>query len=274
MGWLDRTRGRYRSLAHRGRELDELDAELRYHFDRQVAENKAAGMPPDEARRAARLTVGDPVLAVSAVLTMRELINQSTLDASFEALVVFSFAAVSLLLAAVGLLLSFVVSQRSKEIGIRFALGAQRPEMLRSMLLDGMRPAFVGVAFGLAGAWAATRLIGTLLYATQPLDPVVSAGVVMVLLTAAAMACVPPAWRASRLDPILALAPGMIASYDAPPKRCVNKLASTRARTLRNEPPCLNRVSASLSQTPEIISNPLVCCRLRNAGPNPITWCE
>lgn len=61
----------------------------------------------------------------------------------------------SLLLAAVGLfgVLSFVVSQRSKEIGIRFALGAQRPQMLRSMFLDGMRPAFVGVAFGLAGAW-------------------------------------------------------------------------------------------------------------------------
>lgn len=204
MGWLDRTRRRYRSLAHRGRELE---AELRYHFDRHVAENEAAGMPPDEARRAGRLTVGDPVLAVSGVLTMRELINQSTLDASFEALVVFSFAAVSLLLAAAGLfgVLSFVVSRRSKEIGIRFALGAQRPQMLRSMLLDGMRPAFVGVAFGLACAWATTRLTGTPLYATQPLDPVVSAGVVMVLLTAPAMAWLPPAWRASRLDPILAL---------------------------------------------------------------------
>ncbi len=115
--------------------------------------------------------------------------------------------ACSLLLAAVGLfgVLSYLVAQRTSEIGIRIALGAQREQVLRLMLVDGMWPAIVGLALGLAAAAGASRLLRTMLYQTQPLDPIVFAAVAATLLLVGAIACLVPAWRASRLDPIQAL---------------------------------------------------------------------
>ena len=113
----------------------------------------------------------------------------------------------SLLLASVGLygVLSYLVAQRTSEIGVRIALGAQRGSVLRLTLADGLRPALVGLAFGLAGGAAAARLIRDLLYGVQPLDAGVFVGVAVVLVGVAAAACLLPAWRASRLDPIRAL---------------------------------------------------------------------
>jgi putative ABC transport system permease protein len=84
-------------------------------------------------------------------------------------------------------------------------LGAQRRQLLRLMLLDGMRPAFLGLGFGLVAGAAATQAIASMLYGTRPLDPVVFAAVTGALLLVAALACLVPAWRASRLDPIQAL---------------------------------------------------------------------
>jgi ABC-type antimicrobial peptide transport system permease subunit len=128
-------------------------------------------------------------------------------DASFEATLLLLFAIVSLLLAAVGLygVLSYLVSQRQGEIGIRIALGARREQVLRTTLLDGLRPALFGLVVGLAASVAAVRLLRSMLYETQPLDPAVFAAVAAILLLVATLACTVPAWRASRLDPMQAL---------------------------------------------------------------------
>ncbi len=149
----------------------------------------------------------DPELPVSDVLTMDQVIGESIGNASFSATLVLSFAVLSLLLASVGLygVLSYLVTQRMTEIGIRIALGAQREQVLRLALVDGLRPAFFGLVFGLAASAAAVRLIQSMLYKTEPFDPAVFAGVAATLLTVAAIACLVPAWRASRLDPIQAL---------------------------------------------------------------------
>jgi ABC-type antimicrobial peptide transport system permease subunit len=101
--------------------------------------------------------------------------------------------------------LSYVVAQRTTEIGIRMALGAQREQVLGRVLFDGLRPALIGLVFGVGGGAAAVRLMRSMLYETQPLDPAVFAVVALALLTVAAVACAVPAWRASRLDPMQAL---------------------------------------------------------------------
>jgi len=149
----------------------------------------------------------DPDLPVSNVLTMQQVIGKSTASTSFEATLLGAFAILSLLLAAVGLfgVLSYLVAQRTGEIGIRIALGAQREQVLRLMLVDGLRPAVVGLALGLAASAAVTRELQALLYGTRPLDPTVFTVVGFVLLLVSGAACVLPAWRASRLDPMRAL---------------------------------------------------------------------
>jgi ABC-type antimicrobial peptide transport system permease subunit len=85
------------------------------------------------------------------------------------------------------------------------ALGAQREQVLRRVLFDGLRPAIIGLVFGIAAGAATVRLMRSMLYQTQPLDPVVFAAVAGALLSVAAIACAVPAWRASRLDPMQAL---------------------------------------------------------------------
>ena len=152
----------------------------------------------------------DPDLPVSDVLTMEQIIGNGTLNASFDADLVLAFAMLSLLLAAVGLygVLSYLVTQRTGEIGVRVALGAQRTQVLRLMLVDGLRPAAVGLWAGLAAGAGAARLIRNLLYGVRPLDPAVYVAVAVLLMLTAAGACLQPAWRASRLNPVEALRTG------------------------------------------------------------------
>ncbi len=149
----------------------------------------------------------DRDLPVSDVLTMDQVMGRNTLDQSFDATLLAVFAGLSLVLAAVGLfgVLSYIVAQRTGEIGIRIALGARREQVLRKVLLDGLRPALVGLMLGLAASLGAAEWIRSMLYGTQALDPMVFAGVSLTLLVVAAMACAAPAWRASRLDPMTAL---------------------------------------------------------------------
>jgi predicted permease len=149
----------------------------------------------------------DRDLPVSDVLTMDQLLDKSTTDESFNAKLLLAFASLSLLLAGVGLfgVLSYIVSQRSSEIAIRIALGAQRGQVLAMVLLDGLRPALIGLAAGLAASAAAARIVTSLLYGTHPLDPAVYLLATFVLLAFTLSACAVPAWRASRLDPIHAL---------------------------------------------------------------------
>lgn len=149
----------------------------------------------------------DPELAVSDVLTMDQLVGKSTLEASFDATLLLAFAGLSLVLAALGLfgVLSYIVAQRTREIGIRMALGAQRGGVLGRTLIDGLQPIGAGLVLGLAGAVAASRMISSLLYGVEPFDSSVFAAVVMVLVAVASAACLLPAWRASRVDPMTAL---------------------------------------------------------------------
>jgi len=149
----------------------------------------------------------DASLPVSEVMTMDAIVGQSAATTSFSATLVMAFAVLSLLLAAVGLfgVLSYMVAQRSSEIGIRMALGAQRDQVLRQMLGDGLRPALIGLGVGLAACAAITRLIASMLFGTRPLDPTVLSLVAAALLLVAASACALPAWQASRLNPMQAL---------------------------------------------------------------------
>ena len=149
----------------------------------------------------------DKDLPVSGVLTMDQVLGKNMLDQSFDATLLAAFAGLSLLLAAVGLfgVLSYLVAQRRSEIGIRIALGAPREQVLRKMLLDGLRPALIGLVLGLAASVAVVRQVQSMLYGTEALDPAVFVAVSATLLMVAALACLVPAWRASRLDPMQAL---------------------------------------------------------------------
>ncbi len=149
----------------------------------------------------------DPELPVSGVLTMQQIIERSLGNAGLSASLVLVFALLSLLLASIGLygILAYLTTQRTGEIGVRMALGAERAQVLRLILGDGLRPAFYGLALGLIASAVAVRLIQSMLYETQPLDAAIYAAVAVTLLGVAALSCAIPAWRASRVDPIQAL---------------------------------------------------------------------
>jgi predicted permease len=149
----------------------------------------------------------DPALPVYEVLTLPQIVGNSTVSEGFSATLVLAFATLSLLLAAVGLygVLSYLVTQRVTEIGIRIALGAQRSEVLHLVLLDGLRPVVIGLLIGLAGGLTAGALIRSILYGTSPFDPMVFATMIGSLLLTAVLACALPALRASRIEPMEAL---------------------------------------------------------------------
>jgi predicted permease len=149
----------------------------------------------------------DPHLAASDPLTMQQIIDRSTSSASFNSRLILIFAIIALISAMAGLygVLAYLVTQRTSEIGIRMALGAQRSQVLGMMLIDGLWPAWIGLALGLVGAAFAVQLVRKMLYGVQPLDWNVFAGVALVLSLVAAVACAVPAWQASRLAPIQAL---------------------------------------------------------------------
>ena len=149
----------------------------------------------------------DRDLPVSDVLTMNQLLGKSTVDQSFDATLISGFAVLSLLLATAGLfgVLSYIVAQRSGEIGIRIALGAQREQVLGLMLADGLRPALIGLILGLGTSAEITQFMKSMLYETRTLDPEAFVVVTALLIASAALACMVPAWRASRLDPMRVL---------------------------------------------------------------------
>ena len=149
----------------------------------------------------------DPSLPVSDVLTLHQIIERSLGNASLSAGLVLAFAVLSLILACIGLygVLSYVTTQRTGEIGLRIALGAERAQVLRLMLADGLRPALFGLLVGLGASVAMVRFIQSMLYGTRPLDPAVFAVVAACLLVVTALACLVPAWKASRIDPMQVL---------------------------------------------------------------------
>jgi predicted permease len=169
---------------------------------RTVADPLALSIPIQQ-----QVAALDPALPVYDVLTLQQILGKATASQSFSATLVLAFASLSLLLAAIGLygVLSYLVTQRITEIGIRIALGAQRAEVLRLMLFDGLRPVLLGLLIGLAGGAGAGALIRSILYGTSPLDPVVFVAMVGSLLVTALIACWLPAIRASRIEPMQAL---------------------------------------------------------------------
>jgi putative ABC transport system permease protein len=149
----------------------------------------------------------DPDLPVSHVMTLREAIGKSTIDSEFDSILILAFAGIALVLAAAGLygVLAYLAAQRRVEFGIRLALGAQRRALLSLLLFDGLKPALLGLMIGLPASAALVRLIESMLYETQPLDPLVFGSVAGLLMVVAIAACLAPAWGAARLDPMKAL---------------------------------------------------------------------
>ncbi|HKW90167.1 MAG TPA: ABC transporter permease [Candidatus Acidoferrales bacterium] len=149
----------------------------------------------------------DKELPLSDVATMDDLLASETAGQRFEAAAVGLFAALAMLLAAVGIygVISYMVSQRTQEIGIRMALGAQPNNVLEMVILDGMFMAGTGIAVGIGGSLALTGLLRSLLFRITPTDPVTFMGVAILLATVVLLACYIPARRAMRVDPMVAL---------------------------------------------------------------------
>ena len=149
----------------------------------------------------------DPTLPVSGSRPLAEQLSVALLPARMGALVLAAFGLLALLLAAVGLYgtLAYSVSQRSREIGIRMALGADGRRLLWLVMGQGVRLASIGVGIGLAVAFAASGLVSSLLYGVSPLDPVTFLAVSAFLIAVAVVASVIPAQRAIRIDPVSAL---------------------------------------------------------------------
>ena len=140
--------------------------------------------------------------------TMDDIVyNRSVVAQRFSMILLVAFAGIALLLASVGIygVVSYIVGQRTREIGVRIALGAQQAHVMRWVLSEGARMAVIGVGIGLATAFALTRLMTRLLYGVSATDPLTFAAVAALLMLVAMAACYIPAWRAMRVDPMVAL---------------------------------------------------------------------
>jgi putative ABC transport system permease protein len=149
----------------------------------------------------------DPDLPVARTSTMEAIQRNSTGSRRFPMILLAAFGAVALALAVIGVygVVSYVVTQRTREIGIRVALGARRGQVIRLIVLGAMRPVLAGVVAGTIGAVFAARLLGTLLYNVTPGDPVVLVSIAGVLTLAGVAASLVPGTRATRVDPIAVL---------------------------------------------------------------------
>jgi putative ABC transport system permease protein len=156
-------------------------------------------------REAARAV--DPALPVHDVMTMETRMANAAAARRFTLLLLGALAALALLLAGVGVygVISYDGAQRTREVGIRMALGAQRADVLRLFIKQGMALVTLGVAMGLAGAFALTRLMANLLFGVSPNDPGAFAGAALLLSSIALLACYLPAKRATKADPLIAL---------------------------------------------------------------------
>jgi predicted permease len=149
----------------------------------------------------------DPQLPVQEIRTMEQVIEETLVSERFRALLLEIFAAAALALASVGIysVLSYLVRGRRREIGIRTALGAATGDVLRMVLIEGLKPTLVGIALGAAGALLAARLLEKLVYGVKASDPLTLGVVAATLLMVSIAASLLPAWRAARLDPVTVL---------------------------------------------------------------------
>ncbi|HXG68907.1 MAG TPA: ABC transporter permease, partial [Blastocatellia bacterium] len=149
----------------------------------------------------------DPNQAITSVMTMEQIVSATLARPRFNALLLNLLAALAAALAAVGIygVMSYSVTQRTREIGIRVALGAQMSDVMKLVVGQGMRLALVGVLIGLGGAFALTRLMESLLYGVSATDPLTFAAIALLLAGVALLACYLPARRAMKVDPMVAL---------------------------------------------------------------------
>ncbi len=170
---------------------------LRGHLD--------AAAIPDEVRE--QVQTVDPTLPVFGAQTLDEVLSASLAERRFSMEMVALFALTALLLAGLGIygVISYMVSERTHEIGIRLALGAERRGILQMVLRQGLRLAIAGAAVGVVGAMIVSHLMAGLLYGVKPTDPLTFAGVTLLFMGVALLACYIPARRAIRVDPLVAL---------------------------------------------------------------------
>ena len=166
--------------------------------------NDPLNIVPPARRKVASLDKNTPIYHVE---TLDQYFAQSVAAPRFITLLLSGFAGLALLLASVGIygVISYIAVQRTHEIGIRMALGAQKSEVLRMVIGKGLLPALAGLAIGVAGALRLTRLLSSLLYGVSPVDPLTFAAVSLVLLSVALAACYIPARRAAKVDPMISL---------------------------------------------------------------------
>jgi putative ABC transport system permease protein len=200
------------NIKHRG--LDsEFDPEFYYpypqtpvRFSSIVARTQGNPLSLATAVRNAVLEV-DKEQPLTRPRTMEMAISDSVTQRRLNMILLGIFGALALALAAVGIygVMSYTVTQRTREIGIRMALGARRRDVLNSVVGQGMSMAASGVGIGLLGAFLATRLMETLLFGVKPTDPATFGGIALLLLGVAFFACLIPARRATKVDPVVAL---------------------------------------------------------------------
>lgn len=149
----------------------------------------------------------DSEIPVRDVLSMNDVMANSVSQQRFNMLLLGVFGILALFLAAMGIysVLSYSVRRRIQEIGIRLALGAKLPDVLRMVVLEGMKPVALGVVLGIAGAFALGRLLASLIFSVKPTDPITFFAAAALLALISLLACMIPAYRATRVDPISAL---------------------------------------------------------------------
>ncbi|HEV2829872.1 MAG TPA: FtsX-like permease family protein, partial [Pyrinomonadaceae bacterium] len=149
----------------------------------------------------------DPNQPVYNVNTMERTLEESLVTQRLSMTLLAFLATLALILAAVGIygVMSYTVTQRSHEIGIRMAIGAQQRDVFKMVIGRGMMLTLIGVVFGLLGAFALTRLMSTMLYGVEPTDPVTFVSIGILLIGVALVACYMPGRRATKVDPLVAL---------------------------------------------------------------------
>ena len=169
---------------------------------------KASG-DPNQLIAAARQQVKaiDPDQPIYSIRTMDEIRAESVAPERLNLTLLSVFAGIALVLAIVGIygVMSYAVTQRTHEIGIRMAIGAQPRDVFRMVIGQGMMLALIGVGFGLIGAFALTRLMASMLFGVKPTDPVTFAGIAVLLTGVALVACYIPGRRATKVDPVVSL---------------------------------------------------------------------